>query len=107
MTVETGPFNVNFSFFSKHQDMAMTCVGTPQIISPEIFKSESYSYKTDIWSLGCVLYEVCALRWAFHGHSMLEIGTAIIKGSYDPIPSSYSREIAAFIKVMLKQNPDE
>lgn len=41
------------------------CIGTPYYMSPELFKYKPYSYKSDIWSLGCVFYEICNLRHAF------------------------------------------
>jgi NIMA (never in mitosis gene a)-related kinase len=40
---------------------AKTMVGTPYYISPEIVENRPYSFKTDIWSLGIILYEMCAL----------------------------------------------
>jgi len=42
-----------------------TQTGTPYYASPEVWRDESYSTKTDIWSLGCVLYEMCMLRPPF------------------------------------------
>ncbi|POI26779.1 hypothetical protein CIB84_009472, partial [Bambusicola thoracicus] len=43
-------------------EFAYTCVGTPYYLSPEICENRPYNNKTDIWSLGCVLYELCALK---------------------------------------------
>ncbi len=45
----------------------MSAVGTPYYISPEIYENREYSYKTDIWSLGVVLYELCTLELPFDG----------------------------------------
>lgn len=47
------------------KDFANTCIGTPYYMSPELFKAQAYSYKSDVWALGCVLYEMCNLRHAF------------------------------------------
>lgn len=47
------------------KDFANTCIGTPYYMSPELFKNKPYSYKSDVWALGCVLYEICNLRHAF------------------------------------------
>ena len=54
-----------FSYRSAEKDWATTGIGTPQYLSPEICRSEKYNSKSDIWGLGCVLYEMCSLRPAF------------------------------------------
>ena len=43
-------------------DFAQTCIGTPYYMSPEIFKNKPYNHKSDIWALGCVLYECATLN---------------------------------------------
>lgn len=40
----------------------MTVVGTPYYLAPEACQSEPYTTKSDIWALGCVVYELCTLR---------------------------------------------
>ena len=52
---------------SHENDYATTGIGTPQYLSPEICRQRKYDYKSDIWGLGCVLYEICALVPAFPG----------------------------------------
>ena len=52
------------------RDFANTCIGTPYYMSPELFKNKPYSYKSDVWALGCVLYEMCNLRHAFDAQSI-------------------------------------
>jgi len=47
------------------KDFANTCIGTPYYMSPELFKNKPYSYESDVWALGCVLYEMCNLWHAF------------------------------------------
>ncbi len=48
---------------------AKTSLGTPYYLSPEICQSQNYNYTTDIWMLGCVVYELCALEKPFMGDS--------------------------------------
>jgi NIMA (never in mitosis gene a)-related kinase len=42
-------------------------IGTPYYLSPEICEDRPYNRKSDIWSLGCLLYELCTLKHAFTG----------------------------------------
>ncbi|KAH8053816.1 serine/threonine kinase [Aureococcus anophagefferens] len=60
-------------------------------ISKEIFKNKPYSYKSDIWALGCVLYEMTTLNHAFDANSLNGLACKIIKGRYPPIASRYSK----------------
>ncbi len=48
-------------------DLATTFTGTPYYMSPEVLKHDGYNSKSDIWSLGCILYEICTLEHAFQG----------------------------------------
>lgn len=48
-----------------HGIMARSFVGTPNYLSPEICRNKPYGQKADVWALGCVLYEMCALKPAF------------------------------------------
>lgn len=50
--------------------MLYTQTGTPYYASPEVWKDKPYNSKSDIWSLGCVLYEICALHPPFMGKDM-------------------------------------
>eukprot|EP00826_Nyctotherus_ovalis_P049100 TRINITY_DN586_c0_g1_i12.p1 TRINITY_DN586_c0_g1~~TRINITY_DN586_c0_g1_i12.p1 ORF type:complete len:233 (-),score=25.30 TRINITY_DN586_c0_g1_i12:525-1223(-) len=82
-----------------------TQVGTPCYTSPEIWNNKPYSYKSDMWSLGCVLYELCALRPPFLANSMRELSRKIIAGVYHKIPSVYSADLSKAISDLLKINP--
>jgi len=67
----------------------LASAGTPYYLSPEICREQRYNNKSDIWSLGCVLYEMMALRHAFEATSMKQLVLKIVKGNYGPIPPSY------------------
>uniref|UniRef100_A0A8C5T5X1 non-specific serine/threonine protein kinase n=1 Tax=Malurus cyaneus samueli TaxID=2593467 RepID=A0A8C5T5X1_9PASS len=84
---------------------ACTYVGTPYYVPPEIWESMPYNNKSDIWSLGCILYELCTLKHPFQANSWKHLIFKICKGSYDPLPSHYSYELHYLIKQMFKRNP--
>lgn len=67
------------------KDFANTCIGTPYYMSPELFKNKPYSYKSDVWAFGCVLYEMCNLRHAFDAQSINGLAVKILRGSFPPI----------------------
>ncbi|XP_077782637.1 serine/threonine-protein kinase Nek5-like isoform X3 [Podarcis muralis] len=71
---------------SNTMEFARTCVGTPYYLSPEICENKPYNNKTDIWSLGCVLYELCTLK---HPIMEEEFSHTVIqrKRSLDSLPS--------------------
>ena len=58
---------------------ASTQIGTPYYMSPELFKSRPYTYPSDVWALGCVLYELCTLCHAFQADNMLHLVVKIVQ----------------------------
>ncbi|XP_053912416.1 serine/threonine-protein kinase Nek3-like isoform X2 [Cuculus canorus] len=84
---------------------ACTYLGTPYYVPPEIWENTAYNNKSDIWSLGCILYELCTLRHPFQANSWKHLILKICKGSYSPLPSHYSYELHYLIKQMFKRNP--
>ncbi|XP_064501836.1 serine/threonine-protein kinase Nek3 isoform X4 [Pseudopipra pipra] len=86
---------------------AYTYVGTPYYVPPEIWESMPYNNKSDIWSLGCILYELCTLKHPFQANSWKHLILKICKGSYNPLPSHYSYELHYLIKQMFKRNPQD
>jgi serine/threonine protein kinase len=79
------------------RDLANTCIGTPYYMSPELFKYKPYSYKSDIWALGCVLYEMCQMKHAFDAQSLNGLAVKIMKGNYLPVLNSYSKQLRDLI----------
>jgi NIMA (never in mitosis gene a)-related kinase len=72
---------------------AQTHVGTPYYMSPEQINEQKYNEKSDIWSLGCIIYEMAALRPPFKANSHLSLAMKIKAGKYDRIPQNYSDEL--------------
>ncbi|XP_061548901.1 serine/threonine-protein kinase Nek5-like isoform X1 [Phycodurus eques] len=88
-------------------ELARTCVGTPLYLSPEICESRPYNNKTDIWSLGCVLYELCTLRHPFEGSSLSQLVSKICRGRYNPVSVRYSYDLRLLITQLFKVNPHD
>lgn len=86
-------------------ELARTCIGTPYYLSPEICENKPYNNKSDIWALGCVLYELCTLKHAFEAKNMKNLVLKIIRGSYPPVPPHYSYELRNLINQLFKRNP--
>ena len=81
---------------------AYTHVGTPYYMSPEQISDQKYSEKSDIWSVGCVVYEFAALRAPFEATNQIQLAMKIKSGKIERIPSQhYSEELWRTIQVML------
>ncbi len=80
---------------------AHTFIGTPYYLSPELCKDLPYNDKSDVWSLGCVLYEMVTLRHPFEGKTRVEIYDKIINGNYEGIDKYYSLELRRMIDLLL------
>lgn len=88
-------------------ECARTSIGTPYYLSPELCMDKPYNNKSDIWSLGCVLYEMCTLRHAFDANSMKGLVMKILSGTYPPISTTrYSSGLGKLVGSMLQKNPD-
>jgi len=75
---------------SSAHGFAHTLVGTPYYLSPEICQRQLYGCPSDVWAVGCVLYEMCALRVPFDGQDCKELVERILRGPLPRIPSTYS-----------------
>jgi NIMA (never in mitosis gene a)-related kinase len=82
-------------------DKAKTIVGTPYYLSPEIVQNKPYSFKSDIWSLGILLYEMCALKMPFDASSLPMLSLKIIRGQYNPLPATLSKDLRNLVQIML------
>lgn len=86
--------------------MLDTQIGTPYYLSPEVCKGDEYNMKTDIWSLGIVLYEMCALKHPFLGRTARDVMQNIINSRTPTIPKYYDLDLQKIVKMMLEKDPD-
>ena len=83
-----------------------TQTGTPYYASPEVWNDKPYNSKSDIWSLGCVLYETLTLHPPFRAANMNDLYKRVVKGVFDDPPNLYSRDLKRLIKSMITVQPD-
>ncbi|XP_021075166.1 serine/threonine-protein kinase Nek3 [Mus pahari] len=102
--VKLGDFG-SARLLSSPMAFACTYVGTPYYVPPEIWENLPYNNKSDIWSLGCILYELCALKHPFQANSWKNLILKICQGPIHPLPALYSCKLQGLVKQMLKRNP--
>ena len=101
-TMKLGDLNV--SKVNK-KGLAYTQTGTPYYASPEVWQDKPYNSSSDIWSLGCVIYEMTALSPPFTASDMRGLYNKVVAGQYPNIPSRYSSDLSNTIRSMLQVNP--
>ena len=93
--------DLNVSKVAK-KGLLYTQTGTPYYASPEVWKDQPYDSKSDIWSLGCVVYEITTLKPPFRANDMNGLYKRVLKGLYPKIPSKYSQDLNTMIKSLLQ-----
>mmetsp|Transcript_85177 Transcript_85177/g.214800 ORF Transcript_85177/g.214800 Transcript_85177/m.214800 type:complete len:504 (-) Transcript_85177:224-1735(-) len=83
---------------------AQTQIGTPYYLSPEICQGKPYAWGSDIWSMGCILYEMCARRVPFDAPDLKGLIQRITRGSAPEAPAEYSSGLRSLIKEMLDRD---
>lgn len=98
--------DLNVSKVAKN-NMLHTQTGTPYYASPEVWRDQPYDIKSDIWSLGCVVYEMCALVPPFRADDMDGLFKKVMKGIYPNIPSHFSMDLRNLIQILLQPMPSQ
>ena len=98
-TAKLGDLNVSKV---ARRGLGYTQTGTPYYASPEVWKDQPYDNKSDIWSLGCVLYEMITLRPPFRAQNMEGLYNKVIKGQFCRIPDSFTGELESEDKALLQ-----
>ncbi len=102
-TAKLGDLNVSKVV---RRGLGYTQTGTPYYASPEVWKDQPYDNKSDIWSLGCVLYEMITLRPPFRAQNMEGLYNKVIKGQFNRIPDRFSNELYEIVKLLIQINTD-
>ena len=82
-----------------------TQTGTPYYASPEVWQDNPYNNKSDIWSLGCVLYEMITLKPPFRAQDMEGLYKRVLRGQYSKIPDRFSNDLFQIVQFLLQVNP--
>ena len=98
--------DMNVSKVIKEKELR-TQTGTPYYASPEVWKDDPYSYKSDLWSIGCVIYELCELRPPFQGKDLDELFENVCKGEPERINEIYSDDLWKMILMLLQVDVDK
>eukprot|EP01138_Halocafeteria_seosinensis_P015834 gb/GECG01016159.1/.p1 GENE.gb/GECG01016159.1/~~gb/GECG01016159.1/.p1 ORF type:complete len:464 (+),score=76.18 gb/GECG01016159.1/:1-1392(+) len=104
--VKIGDFGLAKELASQSK-YAYTNVGTPFYMSPEMINEMRYNEKSDIWALGCLLYEMCALAPPFEAQNHLSLAVKINSGKFNRIPTRYSDDLHRAIRWMLQREQEK
>lgn len=104
--IKLGDFGLS-KVMSDQSMFAETHVGTPYYMSPEQINESKYNEKSDIWSAGCLLYEIAALRPPFEAQNHLSLAIKIREGKYERIPQRYSEDLQKILSTMLNLDSEK
>ena len=104
-SVKLGDFGISKKFM-KTMEKAKTMVGTPYYLSPEIISGNPYDAKSDIWSLGVLLYEMMTFKMPFNANNFSMLVAKIQRGNYIPPPSIYTKDLRELVSKCLTLEPE-
>lgn len=89
------------------ENFASTMIGTPYSMAPEVIQQYPYGAKSDVWALGCVLYELCALRNPFESKTLPQLMWKIVNDEPPSLPDHVSSQVQALVTSLLAKDPDK
>jgi len=101
--VKLGDFGISKALGTQG-DFAKTYCGTPYFMSPEVCRGEVYNQKSDIWALGCALYELAALKKPFDSTNIPGLIKMICEKEPAPLPDHVDPKIKMLIYSMLQKD---
>jgi NIMA (never in mitosis gene a)-related kinase len=104
--IKIGDLNTG-RILQEEEQMAKTVIGTPYYLAPEIWQNKEYDFRCDVFSFGCVLYEMITLRPPFKGKSVNELYANICSGEYAPLPVTFSNALHYVIKKCLAKDMEK
>lgn len=102
--VKLGDFRISKKL---QNNLAQTLIGTPFYMSPELLLGKGYSFPSDIWATGCILYELLTGKHCFNGKTQKDLFQNIIKCNIPEIPTGYSDGLISLLNDMLNRNPEK
>lgn len=109
VSVKIGDLNIS-KILKNNQSLAETQIGTPFYLAPEIWMRNTYDYKVDIFSLGCVVFEMAALQHPFYSRNTMDLQKKILMAKIPELPQHFSKEFSLILKLCmsrdLKQRPN-
>ena len=104
--LKIGDFGISKSL-QRADDLTQTNVGTPYYISPEKLRGKPYGSKSDMWALGCLVYELCTFTPPFRGRDMNSLSANILRSKTPRVPTKYGKFIDVLVRALLQKDPEK